>query len=105
MLGHIYSVEVNKIWPVSSKTELLHILAVFVLLKGLAGSAEKILLRQAGGGRGVCCGSVEWKVVWKRVAAKARAGVLPRLCEDHGCIFFKILTFFIEKKNKVSRNL
>ena len=54
MLGHIYSVEVNKIWPVSSKTELLHILAVFVLLKGLAGSAEKILLLQAGGGRGVC---------------------------------------------------
>ena len=74
MLGHIYSGEVNKIWPVSSKTELLHILAVFVLLKGLAGSAEKILLRQAGGGRGVCCGSVEWKVVWKRVAGPRPPG-------------------------------
>ena len=71
---HIYSGEVNKIWPVSSKTELLHILAVFVLLKGLAGSAEKILLLQAGGGRGVCCGSVEWKVVWKRVAGPRPPG-------------------------------
>ena len=73
MLGHIYSVEVNKIWPVSSKTELLHILAVFVLLKGLAGSAEKILLLQAGGGRGVCvAGAWNGKLFGKELLAQGR---------------------------------
>ena len=52
MLDHIYSSQVNKISPVSSKTESLHTLPVFVLLKGLLRSAgTENYIAGGGGGR------------------------------------------------------
>ena len=96
MPDHIYSGEVNKIWPVSSKTELLHILAVFVLLKGLAGSAEKILLLQAGGaGRGgvlrergmeSCLEKSCWpKAAWPGMCSGRERNFPPSPPQHEGC--------------------
>ena len=72
MPDHIYSAEVNKISPVSSKTELLQILPVFVLLKGLTGSGRENYIGGAGEGGGGVAGAWNGKLFGKELLAQGR---------------------------------